>query len=193
MGGNRKTRVAAVGLAVSLAVVPAACGSSDDGVTATATTAKPAATTSTTAASTKPQTIKVTGSDYKFTGLPETAPAGSKISLTTDKSGEPHELVAVHVPESETRSAEEIGALSDADMETVLAGEPALVTIAMPGTTDTPGPVVGDGTLSEPGRYIILCTFPKGTTPEDVAKAQGPLQGEHPHYHLGMVDDITIQ
>lgn len=80
MGGNRKTRVAAVGLAVSLAVVPAACGSSDDGVTATATTAKPAATTSTTAASTKPQTIKVTGSDYKFTGLPETAPAGSKIS-----------------------------------------------------------------------------------------------------------------
>ena len=140
MGGNRKTRVAAVGLAVSLAVVPAACGSSDDGVTATATTAKPAATTSTTAASTKPQTIKVTGSDYKFTGLPETAPAGSKISLTTDKSGEPHELVAVHVPESETRSAEEIGALSDADMETVLAGEPALVTIAMPGTTDTQVP-----------------------------------------------------
>ena len=83
--------------------------------------------------------------------------------------------------------------VSDADMETVLAGEPALVTIAMPGTTDTPGPVVGDGTLSEPGRYIILCTFPKGTTPEDVAKAQGPLQGENPHYHLGMVDDITIQ
>lgn len=193
MRRDHRTGAGAVGLAVALAMVAPACGSSDDGATATTTTAKPAASTPTTAPSNEPQTIRVTGSDYEFTGLPDTAPAGSTISLTSAGGGEPHELVAVRLPESETRSVGELAALSDAEMKNVIPGAPALVTIAMPGTTDTPGPVVGDGTLSEPGRYIILCTFPKGTTAEDVANAQGPLQGEHPHYEFGMVDEITIQ
>ena len=171
---------------VSLALVSAACGSDDD-------TAGTADTTTTTAEAPEVTTVDVIARDYEFEGVPDTIAAGSTISLTTEEGGEPHEFVAVLIPESETRSVEELIALPEEELGALFAEEPPLVTIAFPGSTDQPGPVVGDGTLTEPGRYIYLCTFPQGTTVDDVANAQGPLEGDTPpHFTLGMVGELTV-
>jgi len=168
-------------------LVGAACGSDDD-------SSEPADTTTTTAEAPEVTTISVTARDYEFEGVPDTIAAGSTISLTTEDGGEPHEFVAVLVPETETRSLEELIELPQAELEALFAEEPPLVTIAFPGSTDQPGPVVGDGTLTEPGRYLYLCTFPQGTTVDDVANAEGPLQGDTPpHFVLGMVGELTVE
>lgn len=126
-------------------------------------------------------------------GLTEVVAAGSTISLNTGDGGERHEFVVLLIPEDETRSVDGLLHLSDPELTQVLGATPALVTIALPGTTDTPGPVVGDGTLAEPGRYVFVCTFPEGTTVEGVQNSQGPLSGENPHYVLGMVGELTVE
>ncbi|MEX2293344.1 MAG: hypothetical protein WD691_06105 [Acidimicrobiales bacterium] len=174
--------IAAVSL-LSVALLAGACSSDDDSSSSeTTTTTAPEVTT-----------IEVTAKNYEFVGVPDTVEAGSTISLTTEEGGEPHEFVAVLLPEDETRTADELTALSEEELGALFAAEPALVTIAMPGTTDQPGPVVGDGTLTEPGRYLYLCTFPQGTTPEDVANAEGPLEGDTPpHFVLGMRGELQV-
>lgn len=173
---------------LSVALIAAACGSDDDAASTTTTEG------TTTTAPPEVTTIDVTAKDYEFTGVPDTVAAGSTISLTTADGGEPHEFVAVLVPETETRTVDELMELPEAELEALFAGEPALVTIAFPGATDQPGPVVGDGTLTEPGRYLYLCTFPQGTTVDDVANAEGPLSGDTPpHFVLGMRGELTVK
>lgn len=140
-----------------------------------------------------PQTFEITAADYTFAGVPESVVAGSTLSLTTEPGGEPHEVVAVALPETETRPAGELVALPDDEFGALFAEEAALVTIALPGTTDTPGPVVGDGTLDEPGRYLLLCTFPQGTSVADVEAATGPLEGDQRHYTLGMFAELRVK
>ena len=178
-----RRRVVAVACLAAIAATTAACYSDDDAADTTTTEAAPEITT-----------ISVTAKNYEFEGVPDTIAAGSTISLTTAAGGEPHEFVAVLVPEDETRSVDELLALPEAELEALFAEEPPLVTIAMPGATDQPGPVVGDGTLTEPGRYIYLCTFPQGTTVDDVANAEGPLEGDTPpHFVLGMAGELTVE
>lgn len=140
-----------------------------------------------------PQTVEITAADYAFAGVPDSVAAGSTISLTTAPDGEPHEVVAVALPDTETRPAGELVALPDDEFGALFAEEAALVTIALPGTTDTPGPVVGDGTLDEPGRYLLLCTFPQGTSVADVEAATGPLEGDQRHYTLGMFTELLVE
>lgn len=194
--GGRRARGLVLGVVAALVLALAGSACSDDsGDTeaadeTVATTAAPAETTTTTAG---PTTVEVTAADYAFAGVPEAVAAGSTISLTTEAGGEPHEVVAVLLPDEETRPAGELAALPDAELGTLFAEEAALVTIALPGTTDTPGPVVGDGTLSEPGRYLLLCTFPQDTTVEDVESSTGPLQGDDPHYTLGMFAELSVE
>ena len=196
-GGRARGLVLSVVAVLALAVGAAACSddSGDSGDTESAedtiATTAPAETTTTTEAG--PTTVEVTAADYAFAGVPETVAAGSTIALTTEAGGEPHEVVAALLPADETRPADELVALPDAEIGMLFAEEPALVTIAMPGTTDTPGPVVGDGALTEPGRYLLLCTFPQGTTVEDVENSTGPLQGDDPHYTLGMFSELTVE
>lgn len=155
------------------------------------TTVAEATTTTTTVGG--PQTVEITAADYAFAGVPDSVAVGSTISLTTAPGGEPHEVVAVALPETETRSAGELVALPDDEFGALFAEEAALVTIALPGTTDTPGPVVGDGTLDEPGRYLLLCTFPQGTSVADVEAATGPLEGDQRHYTLGMFTELLVE
>jgi plastocyanin len=142
------------------------------------------------------ETIAVTAVDYSFEGLPETIEAGSRLTLTNEGQ-EPHELVAMRIPDDEARSVEELLALPEEELFAVFGGEPepATVLLAAPGETDMPGAVVGDGTLTEPGRYAILCFIPVGSDASVLdPDAEGPPASDSPpHAAHGMWAELTVQ
>lgn len=213
-------RAALVAACLIVAVGVTACGDDDDSaaeVTETITTAaiveaeEPTATTveseapSTTAETEAPsattvesetaagETIVVTAVDYNFEGLPETVPVGTKISLVNE-GNEPHEFVAIRIPDEETRTVEELLMLPEEELGAVFgAAEPATVILAATGQTDVPGAVVGDGTLDEPGRYAIVCFFPLGSD-DSILESAGPPEGGDtpPHASQGMAAELTV-
>ena len=66
--------------------------------------------------------------------------------------------------------------------------------LAASGQTDTPGPVVGDGSLADPGRYAIVCFLPVGAT-DELLESEGPPEGESapPHVSQGMFAELTVE
>jgi plastocyanin len=163
-----------------------ACGSdADQGSATTTSTAQPG--------SASPRPVVVTATDYAFAGLPDEVPAGTQLRLVNDSSVEIHELVAIRVPDGDDRPVEEL--LHDPALETMA---PTTVLLTPPGADQIPA--VGDGTLSEPGRYVVICTIPTGVSPQaflDAAKAAGggkpviPDAGA-PHLAHGMFADVVV-
>lgn len=218
-------RTAARLAACLLAVVSInACGSDDDSATddpiatddTTATTATSATTavtavdetTATTAATATDdttattvagdndagETIVVTAVDYSFEGLPETVPAGTKFSLANE-GNEPHEFVALLIPDDETRPVEELVQLPEEELDVIFGtAEPATVILAATGQTDVPGAVLGDGTLTEPGRYAIVCFLPVGSD-DSILESDGPPPAGDapPHAMQGMIAELTVE
>ena len=79
--------------------------------------------------------------------------------------------------------------------------ETALVITARP--DDSGELVVGDGTLREPGRYLLVCFIPTGADPVEVMEAMtaaaadpnaGPPQidGGPPHLAAGMIAELVV-
>jgi len=75
---------------------------------------------------------------------------------------------------------------------------PATVLVTPPGAEQIPA--VGDGTLTEPGRYVVICTIPTGVSPQaflDAVKAAGggkpviPDAGA-PHLAHGMFAQVVV-
>ena len=164
----------------------------DATTTTTALTATTERLATTTTNAVEPTTIDVLATDFAFSGLPSTIPAGSKISLTNAEGAEPHEIVAVRVDDSDTRSTEELQA-KGAEPAT-LEPEFALWIISLPGETNS-SVRVGDGTL-EPGRYLYFCSINQGTTVEGVQSYLNggePPAGGTPHYDLGMSGWVTVE
>ena len=193
MGEGWRTRRGVAAALVCLALFGAAC-SDDEDTDETGDDVSTTAAPEDDDAAADGETIEVTAIDYEFEGMPDTVAAGSTISLTTEEGAEPHEMIVLPFPDGEDRSVDELVELPEAELQALFTGEPVLVTVALPGLTDTPGPVVGDGTISEPGRYLFLCTFPEGTTVEDVQNAQGPIEGAGPpHFVLGMRGEFTVE
>jgi hypothetical protein len=138
---------------------------------------------------------EVVAVDYHFEGLPERIDAGSQLTMHNDSAGEVHELVAMAIPEGETRSVEELTALPQDELFAAVPGEPALVMVAAPGEDAIP--VIGDGTL-DAGRYLVLCAIPTGADPvEFMRQAQqsqdGPpnVPGGPPHFTAGMYAELV--
>jgi hypothetical protein len=186
----------AAGLALTLGL--AACGDSDDEGAAPTTTEAGQPTTTGTAGG---ETVEITAVDYAFQGVPDSVEAGTTFTLTNDSEAELHELVAFRLPDDETRSAEEL--FSDpANLESLGGdeGPPDAVLVAAPGS-DMPGPVVGDGSFTEPGRYLMACFIPTGVDPEAYLNApenpDGPPQVEGadgpPHFTQGMYAEFTVE
>ena len=96
----------------------------------------------------------------------------------------------------EERPIEDLLALPEEEVEPFFAGL-QFVTIALPGTSDTPGVVEPEGgaaAVDGAGRYIYVCSFPQGTTVEDIENATGPLEGDTPpHFVLGMAGEFTVE
>ena len=180
---RRVIRLAVVGLALVLGA--AACGDDDPTADAPSTTEADA-----------PAEVDVVAADYEFQGLPDTVEAGTKLVLSNASTKEVHELVAVRLLDTETRSAAELAQLDVLDGAAV-PGPPAAVLLAPPGAPAFAA--VGDGTLSTPGRYLLICAIPTGADPEEFLAAaaeatDGPpqVEGGPPHFKGGMYAELTV-
>lgn len=204
-------RALTVTLALGLVVALTSCGDDeDDGATeaTTTSTTEPSAASTTEAAEDETATteaaaadgeVAITGVDYAFEGVPDSVAAGTRLTFANTSDVEVHELVAVRIGDAEARPIDEIVA-DPAGIGALLGGgPPAAVIVAAPGT-DTPGAVLGDGTLTEPGRYALICSIPTGVDPQAyldaaAASAGGPpdVEGGPPHFTQGMVAELTVE
>lgn len=142
------------------------------------------------------ESVEVTAVDYGFEGLPESVEAGTKLSLTNSSEAELHELVAFRIPDGEERSVEELLALPEEEQMAIFSGPPAAVIIAAPGSSESIY-AVGDGVLSEAGRYVVACFIPVGADPEAYMEAaeggeQPEAEGGPPHFVEGMWAELTV-
>lgn len=193
MTTTRQRRCWCAALILAFAGV-AACGDddgdTDDGASADSTT--------TTVAEVDGTTVDVTASDYRFDDLPTDVAAGTSLALRNASTRELHELVAMRLADEEDRTADELVALPEAELGALFAGPPALVLIAPPGEDSFAA--VGDGTLAEPGRYLVMCFIPTDADPAAYLAAleanpgQPPsVTGGPPHFTAGMFGEITVR
>ncbi|MDP8937083.1 MAG: hypothetical protein M3O23_05050 [Actinomycetota bacterium] len=167
-------RWAAAGGVVVLALLGGACGDGDDTKTVTAT-------------------------DYRFENLPKTVKAGTTLTLKNESDKELHEMVVSRLPDNERRSADELVKLPEDELGGLFQGPPALVLFDPPGDAE-PIKALGDGKLTEKGRYLVICSIPTGADPAEFLKAAeaaqgGPPQvaGGPPHFTRGMYGEITVE
>lgn len=197
--------MALIPLALAGTLVLGACSSEDEEATATAeVTATAEATAAPTEAPTEvatpaAETVAVTAVDYGFEGVPEQVAVGSTLTLTNASEVELHELVAIRLADDETRTADELAALPEEELGALFAdAEPAMVIIAMPGEAGTA--IIGDGSIAEAGRYLLICAIPVGADPEAFMAAaatatDGPpqVEGGAPHFTEGMYAELLVQ
>ncbi len=183
-----RRRLALAGLSLVVLAGLGACGDDGDGVAAD--------TVVTTTAPDAPSTATVRLVDFGFEDLPESVPAGTKLEIVNESTVELHELVAFRLPDDEQRPLSELMALPQPEVMSIM-GEPKTVLLQAPGGETIPA--VGDGTLGEPGRYVLLCAIPTGVDPaeylEAAATSQGgppQVQGGPPHLAHGMVAELTV-
>lgn len=136
--------------------------------------------------------------DYAFAEVPAQVEAGSTLTIDNRSQQELHELVAVRLPDEEERTAEELVQLPPEELAPLFAGV-TLVQLQAPGRDEVVTPV-GDGTLAEPGRYLLVCMIPTGADPQEYLAAaaeteEGPPQGVAggpPHLVNGMWAELEV-
>lgn len=182
-------------LAVAAVMGMTACG--DDGPTTDLAAGTPTSTTTPTAAL-DDGVLTVELTDFAFGGLPESVPAGTKLAVENTSATELHEIVALRIQDGETRPADELVALPEAELLAAAGPVPATVLLAAPGAPQVAA--LGDGTLAEPGRYLVLCAIPTGVDPDEFLDAAaaapgGPpdVPGGPPHFVHGMVAELIVE
>lgn len=139
--------------------------------------------------------------DYSFNDVPRTIRADTRLAATNSSAGEAHELTALRLPDDETRPLADLKALPPGDLAALTPGAPALAITAAPRARGDL--VLGDGTLAQPGRYLLVCFIPVGAKPDEVLAAMraaaedpaaGPprIDGGPPHLSAGMITEITV-
>jgi plastocyanin len=140
--------------------------------------------------------IAVTAVDYAFEGIPDTVESGATFTLTNEGE-ELHEMVAFLIPEGEDRSIEELVQLEDEELGEVFGGEPTpeFVLMAEPGDEGTVVfPEGAEATVTEAGRYGVVCFIPVGMTEMPSGEQEGPPEGDGPpHAMEGMVAEFTVE
>lgn len=143
-------------------------------------------------------TIEVTGQDYEFVGVPELVASGAEFTFTNASTAEVHEMIVIGIPADETRTLEELLELPEEETaDFPFQG----VLVALPGedgaNPEGPGSSI---TISEPGRYAVVCFIPQGADPAVVEEAmagggEGPpdMGGGTPHAFLGMAAEFTVE
>jgi len=143
-------------------------------------------------------TTTVTAADYRFENLPATLKAGTRLDLRNSSPTEIHEMVLVRLAASEQRSAEALVALPRSQFDVLLTGSTVGVLLRAPGRADLIR-ALGDGRLTETGRYLVICTIPRGVGPAAfLAATRGPkdappVTGGPPHFALGMYGEIRVE
>ena len=132
MISSRTWRV--VACLAALTMLAAACSDDDDSGDSTTTSADDATTTTGDDDGPAPDAVTITGSDYKYEGVPEELSAGQELTFVNESTIEVHELVALKLPEGETRDIEELVTLQQDELDLLFgSGPPAAVLIALPG------------------------------------------------------------
>ena len=182
-------------LLAASALTLSACGDDADGADdAAAPATEPPATTSAPAEpAASPGVLAVEMDDFHYGDLPDEVPAGTRIEVSNVSDTEIHEFVAYRLADDDDRLMTDI----IGDLEGLLtSGPPAAVLLAPPGGDQIAA--VGDGTLSEPGRYVIVCVIPTGADPGEylaaAADSDGPpdVEGGAPHAMNGMYAELTV-
>lgn len=139
--------------------------------------------------------VRVRAIDYAFLDVPTSVASGTSFALTNESEQEAHELVAVRLPDDEERPVAELVTLPPEEFGPLMDG---VRTVLLAGPGDDAVAVVGDGSLTEPGRYALLCIIPTGADPEEylteAATSDGPpdVDGGPPHIVEGMFAEITV-
>lgn len=187
-GTSRSTKMLAYAAIALASLVAAACGDDADPVTTGASSDDRAAVT-----------IRL--SNYAFQDVPRTITSGTAIAVTNQSANEAHELTAWRLPDGETRSLAELQLLPPDELGALISGAPVLAIAARP---NADGELfLGDGTLREPGRYLLICFIPTGADPDQVMTAMsaaasdpaaGPpqIEGGPPHMAAGMIAEIGV-
>lgn len=141
--------------------------------------------------------LVVTAVDYGFEGLPERVAAGTTLALRNDSDVEIHELVAIRLPDDEKRSIDDLVLLPP---EEFAAFFPLVETVVIAPPGEAGFAVEGTGTLTQPGRYAVICVIPTGANPGEylaaAAEAEGgppEVAGGPPHLTLGMYGEVTVE
>lgn len=176
MSRGRLRRTATIGVGAIALFTLAACGDDAD-------------------AAVRDGVLTITLRDFEFDGLPDDIPAGTRLAIKNESAGELHELVAVRLADGDERPISDVVASVE---ELFDAGPPAAVLLAAPD-----GPQIdalGDGTLAEPGRYLIVCSIPTGVDPDvflsaAAAGGDGPPDvgaAGAPHLAHGMYAELEV-
>jgi len=144
-------------------------------------------------------TIEVTGADYEFQNVPSLVASGAELTFTNASDGEVHEMVVVKVVDGETRTLQELLELPDEESESLV--EFTGVLVALPGEDGANPEGAGSSvTVTDPGRYAMVCFIPQGADPAAVEAAmtaggEGPpdLGDGTPHAFLGMAAEFTVE
>jgi plastocyanin len=145
-------------------------------------------------------TIEVTGQDFSFSGVPEVVASGAELTFTNASDVEVHEIVVVKIADDETRSIEELAELPEEETESILEFQGVLVALPGEDGVDPEAPPGASITVTEAGRYGIVCFIPQGADPAVVADAMGgasegpPDMGDGtPHAFLGMTAEFEVE
>jgi hypothetical protein len=182
-------------LAVATPIALSACGddtnaSSSPGSTAPGSTVSPEAPLPV-------DVVELTMTDFSYGEVPEQVAPGTSFAIRNSSSTELHELVAVRLPDEETRPLAELVA---SDVGAIFATPPTFVVLSPPGAgTEEQIVAVGDATLVEPGRYALICMIPTGADPAEYLAAaaestDGPpqVEGGPPHAVHGMWAEVVV-
>lgn len=185
-------------LTMLLITMPLACGSSD-GETAEPTGTGAVDTNEGEPPEEKvPPSVDVTAVDYAFEGIPDEVPVGTTFNLSNASDKELHEMVLFRIDDDESRPVSELVTLPPGEMDQVVSQQPAMVSLVMPGSDEMIN-AVGDATVTEPGRYAVICAIPTGADPEAYLAAaresdDGPpdVPGGPPHLVNGMWAEVVV-
>ncbi len=125
--------------------------------------------------------VDVTAIDYAYDTNVDGMEAGQVAFDFNNEGTEFHEMALLRIDDEATESLEELLQLpeDEAESKTTFVG----ISFAAPGQGST---MYAD---LEPGRYVMLCFIPTGSTSfEEAEAADGP-----PHFTQGMVKEFTIE
>lgn len=127
--------------------------------------------------------VTVEGVDYDFEDAPATVEAGT-VGFEFQNSGtEVHELILFRIRDDVDLSVEELLELPEEEAETMV--EFLGAAFAGPGDEDSMFAEL------EPGRHVMLCFIPVGTTSMDMLEGETPPEGP-PHFTQGMVHEFEV-
>ena len=180
-----RTRRGAVTASLLIGLLAAACGGNAD-----ADDAGTAAGAS----------VEVRGVDYAFDDVPAEVERGTSLTFTNASDVEVHEMLVLRVDDGETRPLQELLELPDDEAQQVTEYVGMRVALPGEGGLDPENPGASGGvTLTEPGRYLLLCFIPEGADVQAYrdaleGKSDGPpqVEGGPPHAAMGMASEVTV-